>query len=141
MTTEFFKPFINHLEFLGYEIEKSEDSNNDKDKEKYYKAKNERYGSVFFKGYLGGVLFIQYYRINKYAQKERSEFLEFLNELNSNAYLVTYSCPSDGDIIRMDAIYFGTYEKIGFGKFVDSWQFDTDDRIYQHELFENFFID
>jgi hypothetical protein len=141
MSAEFFKPFINHLEFLGYEIKKNENSNNNKDKEEYFKARHERYGSVFFKRYLGGLLFIQYYRINKYAQTERSEFLEFLNELNSKAYLVTYSCLSDEDAVRMDAVYFGSYEKTVFGKFLNCWQFDTDDRIYQHEMFDNYFSD
>jgi hypothetical protein len=119
---------LTHMEFLGYEIEKKEEGQ--------FVARHESNGNIIGRPYQGGVLFQQYWVLNKYNSANRSECLEAINDLNSGANVSTYviSTDSDGDtLLRMDACYFGLYDKKTFGVFLESYNTDTAGRLAQNE--------
>lgn len=123
---------VNHLEFFGFEIVPRETENS-------VLAKHSMHGSVFVKAYLGGVLLQQYFRVNDNVTKDRSGFLEAVNELNSSAHLTTYVAgPSDDPHLRMDGLFLGTYDRKNFGAFLDAFLIDTGERILRNEHIRRF---
>ena len=126
------KDFITHIEFLGYEIEPQEEENT-------ILARHQRHGNFFMKPYLDSILVQSYFRINDKAKKKRSDFLEAINNLNSNANLVTYVSIGDKSIaLRMDGIYFGLYDKKKFGLFLEAYNIDSYDRVVENESMKIF---
>ncbi|NOX88099.1 MAG: hypothetical protein GXO77_03665 [Calditrichaeota bacterium] len=129
---EISKDFITHFEFLGYEIEPHEDENT-------VIARHQRYGTTVVRAYLDGLLFQQYFRLKENVMGNRLAFLEAVNNLNSKAYIVTYVSVGEPKVtLRMDAIYFGPYDKQRFGVFLEAFNFDTYDRVVEHEAMKNF---
>lgn len=122
--------FINHLEFVGYEIETSED-------EKWVLAKHEVKGGLMIREFLGGIMLLSFFSTNKNTAKKRLEYLVLLNQFNSNASITNYSF-SEEDRMIMSAVYAGKYDKKTFSNFLDLWDFDTNDRVYSNEDFKKF---
>ena len=123
---------ISHFEFFGYEIEPTEEENT-------VLARHQRYVNIFIKSYLDGILLQSYLRVNDKAKKKRFELLEAINNLNSNANIVTYILTGDKDIIlRLDGIYLGAYDKKRFGLFLEAYNIDSLDRILKDESMKKF---
>lgn len=123
---------ISHFEFFGYEIEPTEEENT-------VLARHQRYVNIFVKSYLDGILLQSYLRVNDKAKKKRFELLEAINNLNSNANIVTYILTGDKDIIlRLDGIYLGAYDKKRFGLFLEAYNIDSLDRILKDESMKKF---
>ena len=132
MSNNELKTFVDHLEFLGYEFEKGEDST-------YYWGKHEKYGPIWVgkpseKAPLG---LRSFWSLDKTKiDQDKLLYFELINRVNRECRVSTYI--GDDDSILVIAIYAGLYEKIDFGAFVDAFHSDSA-IIYSHKDFEKFF--
>jgi hypothetical protein len=125
------KDYATHLEFLGYEITPQDDENS-------VFAKHATHGNTFVKAYLSGVLLQQYYRVSDKAKTARAEFLEVVNQLNSTANVATFVAGSSDDLLRIDGLFLGAYDRQRFGLFVEKYNYDATERVLGNEMVRSF---
>jgi len=120
--------FTSHMEFLGYEVEQSDEDR--------FVARHSTYGNVITRPYQGGVLFQQYWVFDKLTSSKRNACLDAVNELNSGSNVTTYVVASDdtNSLIRMDACYLGAYDKKTFGTFLELYNVDSGARVIQNDV-------
>jgi hypothetical protein len=82
----------NHLEFLGYEVSQDDDS---------ILAIHEERPNLQIRGANGGTLLLSYWRANGYAREHRAEFLELVNDFNTNATTATFYIDERPRILRL----------------------------------------
>ncbi len=122
--------FITHMEFLGYQIEPRDENS--------LLAKHSIHGNTHVKAYLDDILVQQLFRLNEKVKGKRQEFLEAINRLNSTANVATFVSGSEDDILRIDGLYLGDYNKQKFGLFLEKYNYDTNQYILSHEDIRSF---
>jgi hypothetical protein len=100
----------NHLEFLGYQIEKKEDSS--------IRARHDRWLNLIIDEETRGILFSSFFRTNDLAKIDKTGFLEIVNSLNAKSYVLRFYADKDYDLV-MDALFPKFYDKVVFGNFID----------------------
>ena len=105
---EFYKK---HLEFLGYNIDENTD-----DEQEFVAIKGSY--NTFCRVFTRGIRLSQVYGTTQYAENNREELLEFINDLNGKG-LAKYYTSRDGGGFAIEMFLFSPYEKINFGNFVD----------------------
>jgi len=118
-----------HLEFQGYQIQELENG-------KHYRAVHERFLNFLFKTYRGGVLFTIIFRGSPHGKSHRGEFLDLVNELNTNAGVARAYLDQDTDFI-FEGYCPLPYERAAFASFLDTWNQDTA-LIFQVQAFRDF---
>lgn len=125
--------FVTHMEFLGYQIVPLVPQD-----ENAVSAKHLTYGNTRVRAYLSGVLFQQYYNVSDKAKNVRHEFLEVINQLNSTAHLATFVSESTKDLLRIDGLFMGAYDKQKFGLFIERYNYDANERLLGNETTRSF---
>jgi hypothetical protein len=121
------KPFIDqvidHLKFLGYEVEKKQGRG---------LCVHERRPNFIFGGYYGGIYFKTLIDSNDYAKTNKEGFLSFINQLNRKAIFASIFVDDEWAIIF--TVWFpGIYDRKQFGVFMDLWDNDTHDILISSE--------
>jgi L-rhamnose mutarotase len=109
----------NHLEFLGYEVSRNDDS---------ILAIHEERPNLQIRRASGGTLLLSYWQANDYARAHRAEFLELVNYFNANATTATFYIDDDGDL-GFSGWFIGDYEKMRFAQFLERWNRDWADLV------------
>ena len=126
---------LNHLEFLGYTIEKNEKKNTD-DRQWYACAHPIHYNISCWEMRPSCVMFRMSIRTDVGFQPKT---FEYFNDANRRL-TITKAFADKGDeehvLIRFEAIYTGGYEKTVFGTFMDDVQNDTQRLFKQGEHHE-----
>jgi hypothetical protein len=133
--TEFnFDEYVNHLEYLGYDLLKEEIKGVIK-----YHADHPFFGGIILDEYFCGVISTDFYGPNEHTQnKDKNyELLKTINDLNRKTYVSIYNLGDDG-LIRKTGFYLGTYNKKAFGSFVQLWNWDINTE-WEHKDFQSFF--
>lgn len=104
----------NHLEFLGYKIERAEDC--------VFISQPGRF-SWLLKDFRGGVLFRKLFSASEAGRERPEALLAFANRINAEAAFVRAYVDAQGDL-AMEAWYPNLYERRSFGHFVMA--LDTD---------------
>ena len=104
------KEFLNHLRFLGYDIE---DRHNG-----VYMARHNWMLDLLFENKSTGILFYTWINGNEIAEIDRAGFLECINRLNARAMVLRFYTDKENDLV-MDAWYTKPYNRIGFVAFMD----------------------
>lgn len=112
---------ISHLEFLGYEVKVNEPN---KDGVVVVAAMHPQKSNFLFRPYLAGFLFQLWYSTNESTKERRTDFLEYINNLNKCASTTRAYCNDDMDLV-IEAWLPEKYEKVSFGQFLESWDNDT----------------
>jgi len=108
----------NHMEFLGYEVELDDDSNE-------MLAKHPEKTNVLVRCFSNAVRFMSFYFSNEHAKQERLKFLELINHLNLDTVICQYSVDNEGALI-ITAWFFSNYDKVLFGQFLEIWHEDLE---------------
>jgi len=121
--------YKSHMEFLGYEVT---------EKDKALQAKHGKYLNVWVKAYQKGILLIGYFGRNKEHKDDEAGFHKMINDLNKGATAARYYEDKDGDL-AIEAWYPGSYEKVRFGIFLDSFhrtktQLSNENRLETHVI-------
>ena len=109
-----FGDFINHLEFLGYDV-----SDND-ERLRVTHAQNLNFS---LKKFRGGVLITTFFGGSEYGKNNRGSFLALVNKLNQGAVVARYYVDSDGDMV-IEGYCPGEYNKKTFSAFLDAFNFE-----------------
>jgi hypothetical protein len=132
--TEFnFDEYVNHLEFLGYDLKKDEYKG-----ETQYLAIHPVYGGIAIIEFMGGIKFHTEYDANEQTQNKDKipDLLKAINDLNKKSWVSAYHLIDDGSI-RKVAFYLGAYSKKSFDSFIQAWIWDTKIRM-DHKDFSSF---
>lgn len=128
----------NHLEFLGYKIEKQEPKA-DSNRLLIIASHSKNNNIVLFEMSPGFVLL----KVSLTTQRKPTPEMDaFINEANKKFDISKfyYDVDSELAIIRFEAIYTGIYSKELFGQFVDFFQKDQD-RLGLLDNFSKIFLD
>jgi hypothetical protein len=106
-----FDEFLDHLEYLGYNIEEDYDGS-------IFLAKHECFPNFIIKYKAAGILFYTLAKCNELVDIDRPGFIERLNELNSRSMVLRFWVDEDNDLI-MDAWCSKHYDRAGFAIFMD----------------------
>ena len=119
-----FRPFIEHLEFFGYEIEVSA--------KKAY-LKHLKWLNTRVRQYKGGFVFTSgRYSCKPEASSAPMEFLEMINDLNSNFTVAKAISESyEKHCLVIIAWYPGSWDKKRFATFIDFWNDDTSVKFFK----------
>lgn len=104
-----------HLEFLGYETNKTDSGT--------IRATHKSYFNIIFKEYGYGVLFSAFFSSNPTAKSDRKGFLESVNSFNRIARVSRCYIDKDEDI-AFEACMPSNYEKASFGTFMEIFNSD-----------------
>ncbi len=104
----------NHLEFLGYAVERDG---------KHLSAKHPSKSNLFVRFYDKGIVLSTYYICTDTAKQTRQRLLEYVNSLNSNALAVRFFLDNDQDV-NLVSFSPGDYDKLAFGRFLQYWEND-----------------
>lgn len=127
----------NHLEFLGYKIEKIEPKK-EGDKELVIATHAKNNNMVIFEMLPSFIMF----RVNLTSERKPSTEMDtFLNDANKkfDVAKVFYDNEDDNAVLRFEAIYIGEYSKEIFGQFYDMFEKDQK-RIVVLDNFSKIFL-
>ena len=133
---ETLKQMANHLNFLGYEIEKLD---LDKNKEFIIARHSKNNNIVFWEIFSNFTLC----KVGlKTTKKPTKEIDNFLNEANKALDItkVYYETEGNGLILRFEATYIGQYQKETFGQFYEVFEKDQQ-RFTLLDDFNNLLVD
>ena len=116
------KEITTHLEYLGYEEMESKD-------EGYLIFLKKNYPLVCINCFESGIKFYARYHLNKYAAMNEESLMRFLNKLNMESYVVTYSFDEQENGIVFTSQIVGDYNKKNFLDFMNLWEYDVEDRL------------
>lgn len=121
------KEFLDHLEFLGFEINKIESENN---LQRYSAIHKTRPNLVFNAIENIGISFVSFYKINKEKVSDNhKEALELINRVNNQALFCSFSISPDLNNFVCGALYLGKYNKKLFADFLDVFESDIQGRL------------
>src|SRR5262245_23976630 len=111
--SEVLKPYIEHLEFLGYEVSPVGEE------KKFFKAKGSptRWSFVFFL-LRGAIFFTVSFGCTDKAKESTCDILKFANNLNGKFFVCRAVVDKDNDI-NIEARFVREYSKREFGVFID----------------------
>lgn len=132
------KEIIEHLEFLGYEINKLD-----------LTAGNSQRYSAIYKGSKPnlifstitdiGTSFVSFYNMNEdKVKKNHKEALETINRMNNQALFCSFSITPDLNSFVCSALYLGKYNKKQFANFLDIFESDIQGRFKAEDYLKNF---
>lgn len=120
------KEILEHLEFLGYEIEKREIDDNSQ----ATIAKHENKSNLIMNAGTTGTSFISLYRLDpEKVKKNRLDALEMLNRMNNNSAFVKFSMPDTMQNLACCAFFDGKYNKKEFTDFIETYEADIRARL------------
>lgn len=117
------------LEFLGYEITKTEET---------FVAKHPKWPNISFQEHKGGFLFSATYPIKETGKTRKAEFLEYINDLNRHASLVRFHTGTDSSLVAKCWIP-GYYDETMFDTFMEVMNSDITALIFKHKKTNVFF--
>jgi len=111
---EILKPFIEHLEFLGYTVEPTSEE------KKFYRAKEHptRWSLVFTPYRDKGVFFTAAFGCEPSAKANPIDIFKFANNLNASFFLCRAVVDKDSDI-SIEVCFTKIYDRREFGIFMD----------------------
>ena len=113
-----------HLSYCGYTIENTESGNMLCDK-----------GSgpgMLVMCHENEITLFGRYKLNQIAKNNLSDLLDFVNELNNSALLITTLVNKKDGYIEFRALYQGDYNKKSFSQFIKYWENDVIYNIDNH---------
>ena len=116
------KEISTHLEYLGYEQIKSKEP----DYLLFHKNSFPLFGIYCFEG---GSRCYARYELNEFASIRREDLLLFINKLNMESYVATYSYDEEQNCIVFTSNIVGEYNKKDFTQFINLWEFDVENRL------------
>jgi len=117
------------LEFMGYEIAKAEEVSF---------AKHPKWPNISFQKHMGGFLFSTTYAIKETAKTRKTEFLEYINDLNRHATLVRFHTGTDSSLVAKCWMP-GFYDETIFDSFIKLMNNDITALIFKHKKTNVFF--
>lgn len=125
------KEFIEHLEFLGYEVEKLDSQGTSQ----RYLAKHKNRSNLIFNTIKNtGISFVSFYTLDdKKIAKNREGMLEVINKMNNQALFCGFSLSTDNALVCA-ALHLGKYSKKEFSDFLELYESDIQARIKDEEL-------
>jgi hypothetical protein len=111
--SEKLKPYIEHLEFLGYTVEPVGEE------KKFFRAKAHptRWNFIFMP-FRQGILFTVSFRCQDEAKNNELTIFKFANVLNRGFYICRAYIDNDNDL-AIESCYLKGYERRDFGIFMD----------------------
>ncbi len=130
------KKMLDHLEFLGYEIEKIGSD----DKHQRYLAKHDNRGNLAFNSVIpGGISFVCFYNLNKVKiEKDKTGILEIINRMNNQGLFCSFSLSPDFNSLVCASLYYGEYDKKWFANFLDIFENDIQGRLRAENYLPDF---
>lgn len=104
----------NHMEFLGFDVERQ-------DAQLY--AKHPTKPNIFIRFYNEGIILSTYYVCTDEAKQMPERLLKQINALNEKTLATRFFLDSDHDI-NIVAFYPDDYDKLLFARFVGYWDSD-----------------
>lgn len=104
----------NHMEFLGFDVERQ-------DAQLY--AKHPSKPNIFIRFYNEGIILSTYYVCTDEAKQTPQRILDAINTLNQQALATRFFLDNDQDV-NVVAFYPGDYDKLLFARFVGYWEGD-----------------
>jgi hypothetical protein len=123
MEGEAIQQVIQHLEFLGYEVEADE---------KRALCRHQKKVNIRVRNFAGGVLFTGIFGCQDYAKSHRADYLDIINTLNAQAAVVRVYADEDTDFI-IEAWHPDEYDRQRFGLFMELWDRDIS-KIFEADL-------
>lgn len=105
---------VNHLEFLGYKIERDEDS---------FFARHSNYFNIHYRETSSGLRFGAIFSVNDAGKENRAAVLEAVNNYNQRTYVNHAYLDKDFDVI-FEANFPIIYDKEVFGVFMSRYNQD-----------------
>lgn len=105
---------LDHLEFLGYETERSDD--------RLY-AKHPTRPNITLKAFRSGVLHTSVWGCSDDAKRDDYRLHTWANRLSTNAAVVRYYLDDELDLF-VEAWYPAVYVKADYARFIDNWDGD-----------------
>lgn len=123
------KEVINHLEFLGYEVNKLE--LNSENTQRYSAIHKGSKPNLVFNAIEDiGISFVTFYNIDEgKVKKNHKEALELINRMNNQALFCSFSISPSLDSFVCAALYLGKYSKKQFADFLDLYEADIQNRL------------
>ena len=119
------KQVIDHLEFLGYEIEQ-DSSDGQPSSEKWFKVDHPLNAGFFM--YLNEMMlgFSSTFNLDSLARTNKQELYKTVNDCNERYIIKLVVTEEEGEIKNLfcSLIYNGLYEKKAFGLFVNEWNME-----------------
>ncbi len=109
MTDPAMEPFVQHMEFFGYEIVREE---------KFVRARHARYFNLVMQYIGGGILFTSFTGHQPSADREKGRFLEAINNANKAVLVCRLYSDKDNDLV-IEAWYPDSYDRAKFGAFIE----------------------
>lgn len=130
------KEITDHLEFLGYEIENLDSSENSQ----RHIAKHSSRPNLVFNAIADiGTSFVTFYTIDdKKVKKKRDAILEVINKMNNQCLFTSFSISPDSMNFVCSALYLGKYNKKLFANFIDLFENDIKNRIMEADHLKDF---
>ncbi|NPA05961.1 MAG: hypothetical protein GXO54_00965 [Chloroflexi bacterium] len=122
-------PFLEHLRFLGYEVQPDE---------QYVRAYHPTRWNLLVREFRGGVLFTTFLGGSAYAKQHPEAYLALINALNRGATVARFYADKDNDLV-MEAYWPGPYDRESFAQFMDLWDEDTREHLVQQRDAPRFF--
>lgn len=107
--------FVNHLEFLGYEVERRDGD--------LIKAKHQSNANFLFHIFGFGAMAKAMFGVNSQGKNRRGDVLERLNSYNSVARVSRAYIDKDFDL-AIEAVFPNLYDKPAFGVFIEAYNDD-----------------
>lgn len=123
----------NHLEFLGYEIEQEVEE----DGKAEFRALHPKFYNIFVRELGFGVILMAYLNANDDGKMQPDKVYRCVNAFNQSARVARGYMDKDFDFV-MEAWFPSHYDKVTFGRFMESYNADTRlifDEMVQMELY------
>lgn len=132
------KEILDHLEFLGYEINKPDANEGDL---QYFSAihKGSKPNLILNNLTEIGTTFVTFYNLDEEkVKKNRKEILEIINRMNNQAFFCSFSITPASNKFVCSALYLGKYNKKQFADFLDLFELDLQKRLKEESYLDNF---
>ena len=130
------KEVIDHLEFMGYEVNKLEINGGS---QRYSAIHKSRPNLIFSAITNIGISFASFYNIDdEKVRKHRDEALEVINRMNNQGLFCSFSLSPDLKSFVCGALYLGKYNKKQFADFIDLFESDVQGRLKAEDYLKDF---
>lgn len=132
------KEFLDHLDFLGYDVEKESILENVGAQS--YIAKNKAKFNLFFyqSGDLGVTFNAMFNLDRKKVEKNKLALLEIINKANGNKVFGSNWIGDNNNVVANTALYLGEYNKKRFATFLDLFVNTTQTRNAEMDFLKKF---
>jgi hypothetical protein len=123
MATTAIDKMVDHLSFLGYDMERK-----GQDESPYVVASHEARPNLVLRNHAGGILIQSAFKSSDAAKADTEGYLSFMNSLNMKANVTRYYADNDWDFV-IEAWHPDMYDRSAFGIFMDMWHRDYADSL------------